>query len=157
MVYVPAGEFLMGCADEEIDAILEDCGDCERSTFADEQPQHTVYLDAFWIDRTEVTNAQYLKCAGALPDGASRYGALDMAGNVEEWVADWSDPEYYALSPLRNPAGPESGSCRQRCRVTAWRRGAMQTQECPRRPSTLSYMFLMVNILTFLKNMIYFC
>lgn len=65
--------------------------------------------------------------AGALLNGASRYGALDMAGNVEEWVADWSDPEYYALSPLRNPAGPESGSCRQRCRVTAWRPGAMQT------------------------------
>jgi sulfatase modifying factor 1 len=32
-----------------------------------------------------------------------------MAGNVEEWVADWWDIEYYAQSPLRNPQGPESG------------------------------------------------
>jgi formylglycine-generating enzyme required for sulfatase activity len=196
MVYVPAGEFLMGSADEEIDAILEDCSYCERSLFSDEQPQHTVYLDAFWIDRTEVTKAQYRKCVeagackeyvaigelrrdaldlpvgwvdwydaqdyaawaggrlpteaewekaargtdgrfhpwgnsppdcrkanyegcageslsvGSLPDGASPYGALDMAGNVEEWVADWSDTDYYSQSPLRNPQGPESGSLR---------------------------------------------
>jgi formylglycine-generating enzyme required for sulfatase activity len=32
-----------------------------------------------------------------------------MAGNVEEWVTDWWDIEYYAQSPSRNPQGPESG------------------------------------------------
>ena len=48
MVYVPAGEFTMG----------NDEGD------SDEQPVHTVYLDAFYIDKTEVTNAQYRKCVG---------------------------------------------------------------------------------------------
>ena len=26
---------------------------------------------------------------GSFPEGASVYGALDMAGNVVEWVADW--------------------------------------------------------------------
>ena len=30
----------------------------------DEQPIHTVYLDAFWIDQTEVTNKQYTKLCG---------------------------------------------------------------------------------------------
>ena len=30
--------------------------------YADEKPQHTVSLDAFWIDQTEVTNAMYVKC-----------------------------------------------------------------------------------------------
>lgn len=46
MVFVPAGEFTMG----------SDAGG------TDEQPGHTVYIDAFWIDRTEVTNAMYAKC-----------------------------------------------------------------------------------------------
>ncbi|MDM8530007.1 SUMF1/EgtB/PvdO family nonheme iron enzyme [Anaerolineales bacterium HSG25] len=43
MVYVPAGEFVMG----------SDNGD------SDEQPVHTVYLDRFYIDTYEVTNVQY--------------------------------------------------------------------------------------------------
>jgi formylglycine-generating enzyme required for sulfatase activity len=192
MVYVPAGEFLMGSSDGDPDA-------ADR-----EKPQHTVYLDAFWIDKLEVTNAQYRKCVeagacqaprrcegdkgfyedetkgnhpvvcvnwnkaqdyaawvggrlpteaewekaargtdgrlypwgnsppdcskanlygcvegpragetlpvGSHPDGASPYGALEMGGNVLEWVADWWDEGYYAGSPARNPQGPESGS-----------------------------------------------
>jgi len=43
---------------------------------------------------------------GSYPQGASPYGALDMAGNVEEWVNDWFDPAYYRNSPPRNPLGP---------------------------------------------------
>jgi serine/threonine-protein kinase len=46
MVYVPAGEFEMGGTEGK----------------NDEQPMHTVALDGFWIDRTEVTNAQYERC-----------------------------------------------------------------------------------------------
>ncbi len=49
---------------------------------------------------------------GRYPNGASPYGALDMAGNVWEWVADWYDANYYANSPSRNPAGPDSGEYR---------------------------------------------
>jgi len=86
MVYVPAGEFLMGSSDA--DGGADD----------DEKPQRTVYLDRYWIDRTEVTNAQYRKCveAGACPQprcwDESKYSAPDQP----VVCVNWDDAQAYA-------------------------------------------------------------
>jgi formylglycine-generating enzyme required for sulfatase activity len=176
MVYVPTGEFEMGAM-----------GRGDTGTL----PIHTVYLDGFWIDQTEVTNAQYGLCVqagicvpsryadlsmynadnqpvlavtwydadsycawaggslpsesqweyaargpegrtypwgeaepdcetanyleclgkpaevGLYPSGASRVGALDLAGNVYEWVSDWHAK--YPEGRQVNPQGPSEG------------------------------------------------
>jgi eukaryotic-like serine/threonine-protein kinase len=49
---------------------------------------------------------------GVYTTGASPYGALDMAGNVWQWVVDWYDETYYTGSPASNPVGPISGQAR---------------------------------------------
>ncbi len=202
MLLVPSGEFLMGTSPEEASWLIERGADEQR--LLPEMPQHKIYLDAFYIDQFEITNAQYQAflddtgrepplhwqderlngddqpvagvswedasaycqwagkrlpteaewekasrgidsrlypwgdvfdirwCNLALitasgtyspvyditvevdsyPEGASPYGAMNMAGNVREWVADRYDPDYYQLSPTHNPQGPRRGEQR---------------------------------------------
>jgi formylglycine-generating enzyme len=48
------------------------------------------------------------------------YGLFEMCENVHEWCSDWFAAEYYAVSPDRNPQGPEEGA-RKASRGGSWR------------------------------------
>jgi formylglycine-generating enzyme required for sulfatase activity len=106
-VYVPAGQFEMGMSDAQVDQALRVCneagGDCERKAFRTQQPAHTVTLDAFWIDQTEVTNAMYAAFLG------------ERGNQVEEGVP-WLEPGaghdgivYGHLEEVEGAFRPEAG------------------------------------------------
>jgi sulfatase modifying factor 1 len=48
------------------------------------------------------------------------YGLYNMCDNVHEWCSDWYAPDYYAISPERNPIGPTTGT-RRASRGGSWR------------------------------------
>jgi sulfatase modifying factor 1 len=51
---------------------------------------------------------------------ANGFGLFDICANVHEWCSDWYDPGYYAVSPERNPCGPQTGR-RRASRGGSWR------------------------------------
>jgi formylglycine-generating enzyme required for sulfatase activity len=55
MVWIPGGEFSMGCADPR------SCSDGGNLPMDDARPIHRVYVDGFWMDKTDVTNEQFSK------------------------------------------------------------------------------------------------
>jgi serine/threonine-protein kinase len=63
-----------------------------------------------WRDVASDDGAAQWTPVGSYPAGASWCGALDMAGNIWEWVADWWSEDYYAHSPVDNPQGPAAGN-----------------------------------------------
>ena len=74
-----------------------------------------------WGNEIDPTSCVYLsdpeakRERGTRPTGTyapNGYGLYDMAGNVWEWVSDWYDPDYYSLSDLKDPRGPQSGALR---------------------------------------------
>ena len=51
-------------------------------------------------------NAGKTAPVGSYPSGASPYGIMDMAGNVQQWCLDLYDEAYYKSAPYENPPGP---------------------------------------------------
>jgi formylglycine-generating enzyme required for sulfatase activity len=88
LVYVPAGEFLMGSADS----------DTQRAS--NEKPQHTVYLDGYWIGQTEVTNAQFHKFVAAGGYSTREYWTdegwqwKESRGFTEPMAMYWADEQW---------------------------------------------------------------
>lgn len=110
MMFVPAGEFLMGenakvgfdsCKEyNDPSGFFED--ECQLEDYRDEEPIHKVYLDAFWIDQTEVTNREYKRCmeAGICKGSPAEYPywrgdvPCDIEGLDCEWEQYFSNPDY---------------------------------------------------------------
>jgi len=63
MILIPAGEFIMGSDEEDREGKATEIGS-RKPWYLDEHPRHKVALAAYFIDRYEVTNAQYKKFVG---------------------------------------------------------------------------------------------
>jgi formylglycine-generating enzyme required for sulfatase activity len=82
MVLVPAGEFAMGSDEGE----------------EDEKPVHRVYLDAFYMDKHEVTVGQYAKFLEATGrEAPPRWGIMNESRHQKRPVVNvnWSDADAY--------------------------------------------------------------
>lgn len=98
MAYVPAGEFIMGSSDEDIEMYLQMFVTRRPSRYANEKPRHTVYLDAFYIDKYEVTNAQYEEFMTATGHSSPPYWKDELFNQPEQPVMSvtWEDAKAYA-------------------------------------------------------------
>ncbi len=81
MAYVPGGEFMMGC--------YEAPGTCDD----DNEYIHFIYLDSYYIDTYEVTNAQYAKCVA----GAGCAPPSNTASNTRPFYYDNSSFKDYPV------------------------------------------------------------
>jgi formylglycine-generating enzyme required for sulfatase activity len=98
MLFVPAGTFAMGSTGDEMVAALADCTKemhghlCDARLFADEGPLRTVSLSAYYLDRLEVTVAEYGRCVSAsrcrpLPfsEGGRRFDRPSYPATLVTW------------------------------------------------------------------------
>jgi formylglycine-generating enzyme len=122
MAWIPGGEFSMGSKDPRS---LPDGG---REAMEDARPIHRVYVDGFWMDKTDVTNAQFarfVKATGYVTIAERKPNANDFPGvPIEKLVAGslvftpppnpvslddysqwWS---YVPAANWRHPLGPKS-------------------------------------------------
>lgn len=91
VVRIEAGWFEMGSDDEDVaravrlcEATMPEGGGCGPALFVDEQPRRRIYLSAYAIDRTEVSNAAYRRCVAAGVCAPSRTSDEDVRLGLDE-------------------------------------------------------------------------
>ena len=94
MVYVPAGEF----------------------TFGDEKSARTIYLDAFWIDKTEVTNAQFQQ----LVDATGYKTDAEKQGWGFEYTNRWEQVNGITWRALGGAASSAADRQKQPVTLVSW-------------------------------------
>ncbi len=103
MVLIPAGEFIMGSSDEETEKVYKEYGhrgDFVGYDFKKERPRRNIYVKAFYMDKYEVTNAQYQKFIDATGEPPPRHWTdgtyLPEKANFPVINVSWSDAKAYA-------------------------------------------------------------
>jgi len=93
MVRIPAGAFIMGSTQAQVDAAFEACqkahnNGCDKKWYEAEMPQHTVNLGEYSIDEYEVVNGQYANCVTA--------GKCTVPHETKSWTRDnyYNNPEF---------------------------------------------------------------
>ncbi|MBK8170453.1 MAG: SUMF1/EgtB/PvdO family nonheme iron enzyme [Sandaracinaceae bacterium] len=90
IVRIPDGEVSVGTSDHDLDVIVPLCHavsddeiSCSPEAFAAEMPAHRVFISAFRLDRTEVTQRAYRHCVTASVCAPARSSETDarVAGN----------------------------------------------------------------------------
>jgi sulfatase modifying factor 1 len=124
MVWIPGGEFSMGA----VDPLGKDANAVGMQATTDSRPIHRVFVDGFWMDKTEVTNRQFeafVKATGYVTVAERKPRAEDfpgvppenlVAGSVVFSPPDHAVPlddhfQWWAYVPganWRQPAGPGS-------------------------------------------------
>jgi formylglycine-generating enzyme len=112
MVHIRSGEFWMGMADPR----SHEHGGAEPMD--DARPVHRVVMRGFWIDRTDVTNAQFARFVratgyvtvaerpvGNLPPGAIVFSRPEQPVSLANPYRWW---EFVAGASWRHPLGPTS-------------------------------------------------
>ena len=102
MVLIPAGEFQMGTDPSEVPELVEWAkewySEANATLFQSETPRHTVYLEAFYMDKYEVTNALYKEFMEATGHEAPEYWDDPRLNASKHPVVgiSWHDAKAYA-------------------------------------------------------------
>ena len=127
MILLPRSRFVMGSTAPDIIEAVGECirhgHRCKETDFVDELPQHRVTLSAYWLDRTEVTVADYQRCVEVHRCDPVRYsqGAKRFAKpNYPVSLVSWEEARTYC--EFRGARLPTEAELERAARGTSGRR-----------------------------------